>query len=92
MKTSPAIGTRIYYTGDMANQSDWGTVVADASRTGYIALKFDSGKQTAYLSPAQIGDVYEGHCGTRFVTETAYNTFKAKRIAEYEAWANRMTA
>ena len=72
------IGTRIFYTGDIANNEDWGTVSRRLS-DGVIALKMDEDKEEWLIEEAQIGDVYEGHCDPRFVTLRAYDDFLASR-------------
>ena len=76
------IGEVIYYTGDMANPSGWFAVTrADATR---VDLAEREGDRTILgISASQIGDVYAGHCGTRFVTEAAYNAYRSERMAEY---------
>jgi len=68
------MGERIYYTGDICNQSDWGTVAKIES--GNVCLQMDNGGQM-WVWDTAIGNVYQGHCNPRFVTQTAYDTYRA---------------
>ena len=84
-KQAVAIGTRIYYTGDMANNEDYGTVtdVVTSGRWGtHHVIQLDDGRE---LTQTRIGDVYQGHGGTRFVTVAAVNKYWAERVTGYEA-------
>lgn len=83
MDTKMKVGQEIYYTGDMANREGWGTI------TQVMPCKFDEFVYTYEmtdgrvfnLTPKIIGQKYEGHGGTRFVTLEAYKAWKQ------EAWA-----
>lgn len=70
-------GDRIFYTGDMANDSDWATVVKVWSDGfgEHVDLQYDSGRTTR-VSPSQVGERYEGHCNPRFVTERAVEEYR----------------
>lgn len=78
------IGTRIYYTGDMANESDWGTVAAftEGARGLAVDVLYDSGQLYKGLPVRMIGHKYQGHCDPRHVTETAFKTWRDARRAE----------
>lgn len=86
-----APGTRVYNGGDMANPDHFGTVidtVTDEWGT-YVWIKPDKGSahgEDKYSVPICLfSDVYLGHGGTRFVTEAAYEHYRAKRMAEMKA-------
>jgi hypothetical protein len=85
-----AIGDRIYYTGDMANHSGWFRVER-TDMNGNLRLVEDGtpnhGRTMAIL-PMQIGDVYQGHCNPRFVTELAYATYYATSIENLRTHAS----
>jgi hypothetical protein len=79
MNDNLPIGSKVYYTGDMANGSGWFTV---ASSGPFYTLKELPGGEDRTLRgiyPTQIGSVYRGHCNPRFVTETAYRAFQDSR-------------
>lgn len=84
------VGTRIYYTGDMANESSWGTVTGIAGgRFGtQVCVALDTGRD-AWVPAPMIGERYDGTCGVRFVTKAAYDAWRAERIAAYDRWAKR---
>lgn len=71
-------GTRIYYGGDMANDSGFGTITrVEADRWGNsIDLILDDGRKIKRLPPCAFSPEYKGHGGTRFVTIEAYNAFR----------------
>lgn len=85
------IGTRIYYGGDMANHEELGTVIRTwVDRWGEnLEARFDpndeypEGRVTT-LNPCLFSREYLGHGGTRFVTEKAYNEYKAKQREQFE--------
>ncbi len=75
-------GTRIFNTGDMANDSHFGTVTevkfSEWGTNYLITLDGESERNSSYwVSHMSFSPVYKGHCGTRFVTEEAYNAFKS---------------
>lgn len=74
------IGTRISYTGDIAHASDWATIieVGGLARLMYH-VAFDGGG-VSWISAFAIGDIYEGHCNPRFVTEAAYQAWEKERV------------
>ncbi len=67
-------GDRIYYTGDMANESSWATVEAVSPLD--VALRFDNNRGTHHVTPQAFGDKYAGHCNPRFVTKAAYDAYQ----------------
>jgi len=72
--------TRIYYTGDMANQPGWFQVTEQEGAVLQLReepLELDG--RSFSIHSWQIGDRYEGHCNPRFVTEEAYKAFRAQR-------------
>jgi hypothetical protein len=73
------IGSKVYYTGDMANSSGWFAVTANGSHYTLQELPGGDDRKLLGIYPSQIGDVYQGHCSPRFVTETAFNTFRNNR-------------
>jgi hypothetical protein len=82
------IGTRIYNNGDMANASHFGTITAHkpAGRfTAQVQITPDSdAERPAYwIPPAAFSEKYLGHGGTRFVTESAYRTWRESQMAAY---------
>ncbi len=70
------VGDRIYYTGDVANQPGWGTVVCSGPTNVGLDLD-DEGIINIY--PSGIGDTYHGHGDPRFVTKAAYDAWRASR-------------
>ena len=81
-----AIGTRVYNHGDMANAPHFGTLTSvrsDRWGTHYV-IRQDSG-ESYIISPAQVSPEFMGHSGTRIVTEEAYKSFRAARIAQLKA-------
>ena len=77
------IGTKVYYTGDMANQdgnfevfahriSEWGN--------SYDLREVDGDRE--FLGVRHIADAYSGTCSDRFVTEEAHKDYRNARIEE----------
>lgn len=82
-------GTRIYYTGDMANNEDFGTIVKveNHSRWGVsVDIKLDDGRDIRRLSPLAFSPEYLGHGGTRFVTVAAYNAYRRAQFPECKVY------
>lgn len=80
------VGQEIYYTGDMANRDGWGKITKVEPCEWYkykYTLEMADGR-VKHLTPYVIGEVYEGHAGTRFVTLEAYKAYKKKVWAQYE--------
>jgi hypothetical protein len=77
MKTNLTLGAQIYYTGDMANSSGNFEVVGLGGNN--ITLREMDGDRVFHVYASQIGDVYQGHCNPRFVTEEARQTYRKAR-------------
>ncbi len=77
-------GTRIYYTGDMANDEGFGTITAMTSdRWGHhVAIQMDDDREIK-VDRIAFSDVYLGHGGTRFVTLEAYNNFTRENYRKF---------
>jgi hypothetical protein len=83
MKTILTKGTRIYYGGDMANDSGFGTItsVSLGNWGTHYHIKYDDGRKMA-IQPCAFSPEYLGHGGTRFVTLDAYNKFRGAQLRE----------
>jgi len=68
------LGSKIYYTGDMANASGHFTVASINSFS--VTLVEVDGDRKFDVYPSQIGSVYQGHCNPRFVTEEARQAYR----------------
>lgn len=86
-KSGLTVDTRIYYGGDMCNQSGFGTVTERMEATRYggsqVHIAMDDGRRM-WITETMFSDEYKGHGGTRFVTEVAYNAFRAAQQAEFQ--------
>lgn len=71
-------GKRIYYGGDMANDSGFGTITETISdKWGqFVTIKMDDGRDIKHLPICGFSSEYKGHGGTRFVTIEAYNKYR----------------
>lgn len=81
----PPVGTRMYNHGDMANPPHFGTVVGYRSRHMEIrpdASELYDGKETYCFPAAMVSHEFNGHSGTRIVTEAAYRAYRKARIDE----------
>ena len=87
------VGTRIYYSGDMANAEAFGTVTKTYSTQfgERLEVAFDNGK-TKILSPVYFSPEYTGEGDTRFVTEKAYREYREKILAQFFTGANRLVS
>lgn len=91
MHSSPAspatflpIGTKVFYTGDIANPSAWLEVVSvkSAGSQAYYTLKdCESGAVRFGTWDNHIGREYFGHCNPRYVTKVAYDAYRNARIS-----------
>ena len=81
-------GTRIYYGGDMANDSGFGTITETLSdKWGqFVTIKMDDGRDIKHLPVCGFSPEYKGHGGTRFVTIDAYNKYR-QAIADNRGFA-----
>ena len=83
------IGTRIYYTGDMANPDGYGVVVAHRPASRWSAVSVDQrivdGRDILAIQPHE----FDLSPGRRFLTRTEHDARRAAAIAqmqtEYEA-------
>lgn len=76
------VGTKVYYTGDMANASGHFEVLSRSSLGSFVTLRElpgGDGRMFTGVYTSQIGSKYEGHCNPRFVTEEARQAFYAAR-------------
>jgi hypothetical protein len=81
------IGTKVYYTGDMANQDGHFAVIAH--RGGISCdLREDNGERT-FRGVMHIAEQYNGSCGDRFVTESTWAAHREARILEMQRAAQR---
>ena len=85
--TTPEIttGTKIYYTGDMANIEGIFTVTrinpgGTRELTSYDLTENDGDRTFRAVWGLHIGHTYNGTCNPRFVTLEARNTYRAKQI------------
>ena len=83
------IGTKVYYTGDVANQSAWAEVVGEDN--GAVVLRMENGR-TQTVFPQNIGKVYEGTASPRYVTEDAYRAWKTEMMAKLVPQSSPRTA
>ena len=89
MREQP-IGTRVFNRGDMANIEHWGTITAihrsERFHDEYEITPDEDAERDPYTIP--ISMVYENDKGnglTRFVTEVAYWTRRAKQLRQSES-------
>ena len=77
------VGTEIYYTGDMANQSGFFVITKiEESHAMLKEIETDHVKRRSINTPVWgIGTTYKGHMGTRFVTRQAYNEFRENALS-----------
>ena len=84
------VGTRIYNGGDMANVAHFGTITAIHKNARFgdqyqITPDPGSERNKPYaITPAAFSEKYEGHGGTRFVTEDAYKEWREKRMSAFK--------
>ena len=88
-----AIGTRIYYTGDMANASGFGEVTdkkpADRYAPDQLQITMEDDR-SFWIYSMSVSDHYNGTCATRFVTEAAYLAYREERMAAMQEEYRRM--
>jgi len=80
------VGTRIYYTGDMANDEGFGTITdldSDPQWGNSMTISMDDGRVMNKMSPVIFSPVYAGNGSTRFVTEEAYKTWHEAMFARF---------
>ncbi len=91
MTSKIEIGTKIYYTGDMANHDGFFEVFAERAPSCYDIKECPGGDGRVILGifDRHIGREYHGHCNPRFVTLEARDAFKNARIEECKRAAHR---
>ncbi len=82
----PTLGMRIYYTGDMANQSGQGTIVAHNppdkfARAGTFDVDMDDGRKWRGLFPS----AFDASPGRRFWPLDEWLEDRRARLAEMAA-------
>lgn len=79
-KVKLEVGTRIYYTGDMANNEGFGTITKKIPAGKYnqacVETKLDDGRIQKMLPELLFSPKYSGNGSTRFVTEEAYRAWE----------------
>lgn len=81
------VGTRIYYTGDMANAPGHFEVTFQMGSVLKLTELSGGENRTFRINIGQIGNVYQGHCSPRFVTEEARQSYRdelERRRTRYE--------
>lgn len=84
--TKLTAGARIYNHGDMANPSHFGTIVEVRKSSQWGAnylIAADDGEGTYSIPASMVCDEFKGHSGTRIVTETTYQDWKAERMKAF---------
>lgn len=81
-----AIGTKVYYTGDMANPDGHFEVIA---HRGLIYDLQEIGGDRLFKGVMSIADKYSGNCTDRFVTAEARAAYRDASIKEMERAASR---
>jgi len=71
-------GTKIYYTGDMANSDGLGKIANRYQNQwgDFVDVELDDGRKMNCLYANSFSDEYNGHKGTKFVTKKAYLKWK----------------
>ena len=76
------IGTKVYYTGDIANHDGDFEVIAHRGNT--YDLREIGGHNRDFLGVFHVADTYNGTCAERFVTQAARAAHRTAAIAEME--------
>jgi len=74
------IGTKVYYTGDMANHDGHFVIVAYRNGAQYDLKEIDGDRD--FRGVRFVATEYKGNCGDRFVTREAWEANRAARIEE----------
>ena len=85
-------GTEMYYTGDVANQPGFGTISALNRHPRWgdtYDFTLEDGREITGIALHMLGDTYEGHGGTRFVTKAAYDAYQAERAGTWQQRVQR---
>ena len=87
------VGTRIYYTGDMANMSSYGTITEtrDATRYGpaYVSILYDEPRfegDTLHSSKIPLC-LFSPSPGRRFYLAEEWDSLRAESLAKFYATA-----
>ena len=79
-KVKLEVGTRIYYSGDIANSKGFGIITKKIAGGQYnpasVEIKMDDGRVEKMIGEFLFSDKYSGNGSTRFVTEEAYNEYR----------------
>jgi hypothetical protein len=75
------LGDKIYYTGDMANLSGWFVVSNMRAPDCGDLQEIDGDRTMLGVYTRHVGTEYHGHCNPHYVTEAAYNTYRAAASA-----------
>lgn len=83
--TKYAVGQKIYYAGDMANRPGWFKITGfkeagPYNPNMYALTEINGDRVFGGVYEIGISDKYDGHCGTRFVTEEAYKAYREKQL------------
>ena len=81
------IGTKVYYTGDIANHDGHFTVAAHRNGTSYDLQEV--GGDRLFKGVFHIAEQYNGTCSDRFVTATARAAHRDASIKEMKRAAER---
>ncbi len=88
-----AVGTEIYYRGDMANPEDYGEIIQilPASKHGpeQALIRTDDGREFVYYT-AHISAVDSGNGSTRVCTKQAHEAFREERIRKMQKDRERL--
>jgi len=83
-------GTRIYYTGDMANVSDFGAITRIIEADKFAPLRYDIKMDDGRVF-RQVYDLsFAPGAGRRFMTEAEYLADRAIKISQMEAAYKRL--
>lgn len=69
-------GDDVFYTGDMANDSEW-LIVEENVGGHFLVLANVDRTHVFHLPPHMVGSVYRGHCDPRYVSGEAVRTYRA---------------
>lgn len=77
MKDKLTPNTRIYYSGDQANSSDFGTIIETTHDR--VIVKFDENEKTKSLPYSYFTEKFDG-TSSQFVTYDAYKSYRNDRM------------
>ena len=82
MAARHAIGTKVYYTGDMANHDGFFIIIGYWQDFAYNLKEIDGKRE--FRAVQHIANQYSGSCSDRFVTAEARNQYRDASIKEME--------